>query len=221
MTPLARRALTRVLMLAVLVAASCGRAANPEQDMARDDSKETAALEERLLESSYRELVQMAGGESGRALWDSAEPGAFERLLSDPRVDTRAVFLAAELAAHYELALWRAADKDVLARAYADALAKDYVGMGNVWWLPSYSAEVAGRLLKLREHVAPLLIELLSDDTPVQFGGSADAGLAEAYQVRVKDIAAHFLGIIRMKVFRFVKDPAVRDREIERLRTQL
>lgn len=145
-----------------------------------------------------------------------ANPVSIERLLvalraADTPVHTR--FLVAEILYAVEPRFPSAEDGAALPAIYAEVLAQG--GDGNPWGMPGFWAESAtNHLVALGKPALSALVPLLSNACRVGYTGSQRATLGEAYQIRVKDIAAHITAAILGEPFPVARAPAERDTAI-------
>jgi hypothetical protein len=152
-------------------------------------------------------------------------PAALEALVRDPAAPPKARFLAAEVLFAKDVFFIDRVGRPLVARLYAEALAKRYTPHGNAWgllWEDDGLGEAGGRFLVLGSEAIPALAELLDDDTVVaDYEGSEEATLGNRARYRVKDFAAYYISRIRGEALPVHGDPAARDGEIARLERKL
>lgn len=149
-----------------------------------------------------------------------ANPESIERLLGALRAGSTPVhtrFLIAEILFAVEPSFPSAEDRAALPVIYAEVLAQG--GDGNPWGMPGFWDESATKHLvalvkTLGKPGLPVLRPLLSNDRRVGYTGSQRATLGEAYQIRVKDIAAHIAAAILGEPFPVAHAPDERDKTI-------
>ncbi|WP_428265896.1 hypothetical protein [Haliangium sp.] len=179
------------------------------------------SLVEALVEAGYRGLFMSLGSDRVDELWNEHGLAGFSALLADPAIDDQARFLAAEVVYRVNNDWPENAPLDLLAAAYAAALANDYIGAANPWGLPETLGVVSLHVLEMGQAATPHFLALLDDDTPVQYAGSEGATIGNRYRYRVKDIAAFLVSCIEMSAYGVSEDPDERDRRIEALRERL
>ena len=182
------------------------------------DASELAA---RLEESTYWSLFAEGAGAPAREAWSDSGDG--EQLLSVVRSESagpRARFLAAELLAEHgrptEL------DPSELARVYVNGLRAGACDIANLWNFPDGPlGDIGLRVAALGRAALPPLLDALEDERGLQFLGSREASVGNAYRWRVKDVAAALLAEISGEPFHPDRDPAARDGAIGELRRSL
>lgn len=145
------------------------------------------------------------------------------RMLIDIAGDERAPlgrrYAAAEAIAQSGHADALARDADA-ARAVAAMLAKALVRdeIHNRWGVPGYFVGQTGKLLlALGPGVREALLPLLADERPLEIIGSQAATLNHAHRYRIRDLAGYLLAVEQGVPWQDDPDPAIRDRNIERL----
>ena len=167
---------------------------------------------QRLFLSDDRDLERLWG--------EAGAPDRLRRLMTDGAAPPAARFLAAEIVARRDPSAFPpASGRDVLAAAYADALARTVEA--NPWGMPGELDEPAGKhLVALGKDALPALRPLLADGRAVTYGGSKEAMVGNDYAYRVKDLAAFFVARILGVSYQVPTDPAARDRNIAALAAQ-
>ncbi len=181
-------------------------------------------LPDALREAGYRGLFLRLGSNDNdrvRQLWEQYGLDGFTAVIADPSADTHARFLAAEVVYHVRAALPETSPPDLLAVAYAAALADNFTGSANPWGLPETLGEVSLHVLELGQAATPHFLPLLDDDTPLSYAGSEEATIGNRYGYRVKDVAAFLLSRVEMASYGVVVDAEERDRRIDALRARL
>ncbi len=189
--------------------------------MTSQTSNREQPLADALVSTGYTDLFLRADHDAMDRLWTEYSADGFERLIDDPAVGTQARFLAAEVVFAMAEQLPANCDRALVAAAYADAMAHDYMGVANPWGLPKQVGPVGLHLFELGKVATPYLLPLLDDDARVYYGGSEAATVGNSYAYRVKDLAAAFLSAIELRPYGIVKDPVERDQRIEALRKLL
>lgn len=165
-------------------------------------------------------------GEAIDRVWSRpGAPAALEALVGDPAAPGKARLIAAEALFARDLFFIGRLGQERVARLYADALRRGYTENANAWgmpWMEDGTAPAGSRFLILGQAAVPALSELLDDDAVVdRYEGSELATVGNRYRVRVKDVAAYYLGRITRHPVPFHEDPAARDAGIARLREAL
>jgi hypothetical protein len=113
---------------------------------------------------------------------------------------------------------------DARARVLAAALAERAV-LNDFGWIGERGAghdhEAGQALLELGAAAIPALTPLLDDTSEAPLDGSEEATLAEELGLRRADFAYRYLARIAGRDPEFDNDPAVRDEQIARLRSEL
>lgn len=115
-------------------------------------------------------------------------------------------------------------DEDVslrqIATIYTKALVENTTTMANSWGL-LYEYDDAGpigtSLIMLGEDAIPALIKLLNNTTQLLYHGSKEATIGNAYQFRIKDVAAYYICRIKNIKPVYYSTHNERDAEIEHL----
>jgi len=84
-----------------------------------------------------------------------------------------------------------------------------------MWW------PLGKQLLLFGDAYTPYLLKLLGNEGRILYIGSQDATIGNAYQYRVKDIAAYYIAKIKNIPLAFYEEFEKRDREIEQLGKKL
>lgn len=166
-----------------------------------------------LDDTAAREAAEAAGG-----------PTALRSVALDAKEEIAVRFLASELVFALDGADWPAgADQAaVLGGVYAEALARQLTDMANPWAFAGAVGSPAGEhAVALGPPAVPALRAALDDSTPVEFGGSREATVAEARRYRVKDLAAAIVAAIVGADIALNGDPDQRDAEIRALLARL
>jgi hypothetical protein len=176
-----------------------------------------------LVDLGYTELFMRYDEEAIDSIWDRPNaPAALAELVLDSSAADQARFLAAEVLFARDDSYPPDSVKSQLAPVYAAALTGNYTEMANPWGLPEeLDGEVGQHVVQLGESAVPSLVPLLEDDTSIQYGGSKEATYGNAYQYRVKDVAAFLIGQITGLAYEVHMSPTDRDTEIETLKFSL
>ena len=112
------------------------------------------------------------------------------------------------------------ADDADAARAVAAMMAEAMVRdeFHNRWGVPGHFVGQTGKLLlALGPGLRDALRPLLADERPLDIVGSQAATLHHAHRYRIRDLASYLLAVDRGVSWQDDPDPAVRDRNIDRL----
>jgi hypothetical protein len=163
--------------------------------MITDSAKE---LSNKLFDETYS-LLFLSSSDTVDALWKNYESKLFIDLLIDPKADDNVRFLAAEILFH-KLDSFPPKDLyNVLAQVYALALKntgtsnKRFLLAANGWGFlydMNHVGFLGKRFILLGESAIKYLIGLLDNDDHVLYEGSREATTGNAYNYRIKDIAA-------------------------------
>jgi hypothetical protein len=176
-------------------------------------------LAKRLMSIGYTELFHRPTDHSARALSSGADSiRKLERLALDPEMPTLARFLGAEILFDYMPGFPPPSARPDLASVYATALAANFTQIANPWGLPGeLDGRVGRHVIELGSDAIASFSRLLADGTPIIYGGSKDATVGNSYRYRVRDVAAFLISQVSEIGFGVAHDPAVRDRDIERM----
>jgi len=105
-----------------------------------------------------------------------------------------------------------------VATMLAEAMTRDEIH--NRWGLPGHFVGGTGKLLlALRPGLREALLPLLGDERPLVIIGSEAATLNHSHRYCIRDLASYLLAVEQGVPWQDEPDPAVRDRNIERLRS--
>lgn len=185
------------------------------------ENKAMANLTNELTRLGYDRLFLSDDKDLERVWGAAGAPDLVRALVTDAATPPEARFLAAEVLARRDAAGFPpSAGVDVVAAAYAHALR--HTVEANRWGMPGELDEPAGQhLVALGKAAVPALVPLLSDVTPMMYGGSKEAMVGNDYAYRVKDLAAFFVAKILALPYQVHESPAARDREIAQLAAKL
>jgi hypothetical protein len=220
------------VVLGALLVAGCASGAHP--DGGATTTERSTAMQDQIRDLA-RKLTTRAYGEffvlpdhaqTIDRIWaDAANRPVLEALVADATQPLAARFLAAEVLFARDFAFTSRVPASLVADIYAGALEHNLTGMANSWGL-LYEHDDAGpvgiRFVMLGEAAVPALSRLLDNTSAaLMYDGSKESTVGNAYQYRVKDFAAYYLGSIRRIPMAFHRDLAERDQEIARLKQQL
>jgi hypothetical protein len=181
---------------------------------------DTHELAERLTALGYANLFLIMDNTALEAIW--AEPDSrarLEALAYDQEQPFMPRFLAAEILFAKAEGYPPADARTRLAHVYAAALAHEGVVNANIWAMPDSVDGATGlHVLALGAAVPVAFAPLLDDQTPLFYEGSEEATVGNAYNYRVKDLAALFISSTARLPYTVHPQPQERDAEIERLR---
>jgi hypothetical protein len=171
----------------------------------------------------YVDLFQRLDESQLDRIW--AMPDVAERLrveLHDGSVDARSRFLAAEVLFARDPSFPRDESATELAEIYASALRTGASRYANPWGFPGrVDGPLAHHVVERGPAAVRPFARLLDDATPIEYAGSREATFGNAYQFRVKDIAASLIAQIIGADVPTAIDARQRDREIEAIRNRL
>jgi hypothetical protein len=185
---------------------------------------ETDPLAKELADGRYGDFWNYdVRDETIERIWEL--PESFARLTAivrDERGDAKARLLACEVLFERDMAFIREVGSATIARIYADALVNDRTGMANSWgllWEHNDTGPVGQRFIELGMESLPVLTPLLDDvRAPLEYQGSEEATVGNAYGFRIKDFAAFYAGIVNRTPIAFHRDVVERDKAIEQLK---
>jgi hypothetical protein len=181
----------------------------------------TESLAGKLVSLGYMGLFLTLDDAELDRLWRQGSGGAaLAALVIDPSADGEARFLAAEAMFRKQPGYPSATDIPGLRPVYVEGLRRSQ--LANIWGMPGEADGPAGQhLLALGEPTAAQLIPLLKDGRRILYAGSEEATVGDAYEYRIKDLAAFFIARLRNLPYAVRKTPAERDAEIARLHAAL
>ena len=186
-------------------------------------SIEHAGLANDLSNLGYSELFMRSNEKALDEIW--ARPGvhdALVRLAGDAEAPAEARFLAAEILFYRDAAALTQSIKHGLGTVYAEALANDFIPMGNPWGIAGIvEGSAAQHAIALGESAVPAFADLLDNDAEMEYGGSEEATIASDYVLRVNDIAAFIICQIKGIPYELKETPEERDADIEALKSKL
>ncbi len=186
-------------------------------------SIEHATLANELSGLGYDQLFMRNNEATLNEIW--ARPGvrdALVRLTADAEAPATARFLAAEILFYRDADALTPSIKSGLGAIYAQALANDFIPMGNPWGIAGIvEGSAAQHAIALGESAVPAFADLLDDDAEMEYGGSEESTLASDYGLRVKDIAAYIISQIMGFPYELKESPEARDADIETLMSKL
>jgi hypothetical protein len=184
----------------------------------------THQLARKLIDRAYGEMfVYPSHDQTIDAIWN--EPGnaqVLEALVEDTEQPLQARFLACEVLFAKDFTFTSRVPASAVAEIYARALEGNFTGMANSWGL-LYEHDDPGpvgvRFIMLGDDAIPALVRLLDNDAaPLIYSGSKEATVGNAYQFRIKDFAAYYLGRILNRGVAWHESPVARDQEIDKLK---
>jgi hypothetical protein len=218
----------RSMLLLVFVAspAAChsdSKAVDSRPARSTEVAMTRAELVHRIMNDEYGQVFYWPQHDDTLArIW--AEPGGqrlLEEILADPAAPGRARFIAAEVLFTNDIGFLARIEEEEVARVYAEALAKNYVGHANPWgllWENDSTGPAGSRFLMLGQAAIPALAALLDNDTVVDwYAGSEEATVGNGHRYRIKDFAAYYLSLITNHPLPYQPDHAARDAEIAKL----
>lgn len=186
-------------------------------------SIEHAGLANELSGLGYAELFMRSNEKALDDIW--ARPGVRDALVllaGDAEAPAQARFLAAEILFYRDADALTQSVKIGLSTVYADALANDFIPMGNPWGIPGIvEGSAAQHAIALGESAVPAFADLLDNDAEMEYGGSEESTLASDYVLRVNDIAAFIISQIKGIPYELKESPEDRDADIEILNDKL
>jgi hypothetical protein len=186
-------------------------------------SIEHAGLANDLSNLGYDELFMRSTEKALDDIW--ARPGvrdALVHLAGDAEAPAQARFLAAEILFYRDAGALTPTIKSGLGAVYADALANDFIPLGNPWGIPGIlEGSAAQHAISLGESAVPAFAGLLDNDAEMEYGGSEESTLASDYVLRVNDIAAFIICQITGIPYELKESPEDRDADIESLKDEL
>ena len=160
------------------------------------------------------------------AFW--SEPNSrqnLENLVRDTSASPLARFLACEVLFEKEFLFIGSVGPEVIAPVYTYALQNNLTGLANSWGLlyeHNDVGPVGSNLTTLGQEALPAILELLNDERVLlEYEGSEEATVGNAYKFRIKDFAAYYISKITRKPLAYHADTAARDKAIEALRATL
>lgn len=189
-------------------------------------------LDKRLTEIGYPRLFMSGDQNLAEKVWDNGNNKAkLLGIIQNKSCSLHARFLAAEILRYFKTLL-NPDYFEVLAEAYAYALANTSADKGNIFqlngnlWGFLYEENDPGYLgqqfINFGDASVPHLIELLDDnDGRILYEGSKEATVGNAYGYRIKDFAAFYISQIKDIPVSFHQDFEKRDQEIETLKLRL
>ncbi len=185
------------------------------------------SLAQQLERRSLGDLfVWPAHDQTVERIWaGGANSDALDEVIASPESSQMARFIACEVFFAKDVFFMQRHSPAQVAQIYAEALAGNFTGRANSWGL-LYQHEDEGpvgvRFLQIGRHAVPALTALLDDDsTPLQYHGSEEATVGNAYGFRVKDFAAYYLGRIRNERLKYFAATKKRDAQIDKLKKKL
>lgn len=160
------------------------------------------------------------------SIWNESENGSvLIRYLNDSSRNHFIQFIITEILFEKKPSFIDQTNSIKIAALYSEALKNNYTEFSNPWGLllMKGDAGVTGRhFLSLGKSAEPEWIKLLSDTTSVHnFWGSKEATTGNGCKYRVKDFAAYYLAWSKNIDMRHSWEPAERDIEIEKLKSQI
>jgi hypothetical protein len=141
-------------------------------------------------------------------------------LATDPSEPLARRFAAVEALFQGGWTDWRTGEQGpVIAGVMADAIRADKIH--NRWGLPGHYLGRSGEdLLSIKEGVEEALAPLLDDNTRLTIHGGEASTVADTNGYRIADLAGYLLARRHGQQWGEEPDPAVRDRELARMRQE-
>jgi hypothetical protein len=147
-------------------------------------------------------------------------PEAIDLLLREIRAGGDTAFLALEALRNADSSTYNELPVRDRADIYAKALRATI--FFNTWGLPNFQlSPTSEAVIALGDDAIASLESLLTDCRPAPVRGSHEGTVSSMYENRLCDYAWVLISEIRGQQYVYSKDPAERDREIERLRQEL
>lgn len=190
------------------------------------NTETTASFAHKLVDRTFGEffIYPMHDQTIDRIWADPENRPLLDSVLADTSISSEAKFLAAEVFFKKDILFMQRHAPEKVAAIYVEALKNNWTGMANSWGL-MYKHEDEGPVgiafLTIGEKAITPLSGLLDDETILQYQGSREATVGNAYRYRVKDAAAYYIGRILGAPLVYYPEISDRDAQIDRLREKL